>query len=207
VVQIACGRKFEPDRLEAHMRGCKGAHVDAQKSTKPSLAAGAAGAAKVHYPVYKKSAAATGSRDVEFDPSVMPPDNEYDDMPAYEAPPYAGATRGIERMVTCYCCGQQFSTFSIGRHVTQCPTQRENDYKSLNMRPPALVPPSMALPTNGSSTIDITKYNLLATEAHRNAMAACYCMSCTSFIVASCHIIGVLVSHYVMMVVGHSMWS
>jgi hypothetical protein len=69
----SCGRKFEPDRIETHLRGCKGVTTSSQKSTKPALGAGAAGAAKVHYPVYKKPATTGGPTAAhrDFDPSSI----------------------------------------------------------------------------------------------------------------------------------------
>jgi hypothetical protein len=110
------------------------------------LAAGAAGAAKVHYPVYKKPQAvpsrdlpgATGPRDYlpmpndvpyytngapaytineGFDPSVVPHGYENDATAA--AGQDEVGSRGIERMATCYCCGGGFGPASIARHMSK----------------------------------------------------------------------------------------
>jgi hypothetical protein len=63
--------------------------------------------------------------------------------------------KGIERMVTCYCCGRGYSTASLPRHIEGCPEQRKNNYKSLPdaLKPPMPQPPTLPMPTDESEYV------------------------------------------------------
>jgi hypothetical protein len=84
-------------------------------------------------------------------------------------------SRGIERMVTCYCCGRGFSTYSLPKHLANCPTQRQANYRDLpaELRPAMPKPPALSLPTNDSKQAEIEKYNAEAMTIYRDAMASC----------------------------------
>ncbi|CBH16568.1 hypothetical protein, conserved [Trypanosoma brucei gambiense DAL972] len=94
-----CGRKFLPDRLPVHLRGCKGdsrcpsasANRSRAGSTR-SLASSGRGAS----PSRDSQRGGQGKRTASMGPGAKP------------------------QLPICYLCGQQFGTSSIGIHVPQC---------------------------------------------------------------------------------------
>ncbi|KAG5507541.1 hypothetical protein JKF63_06490 [Porcisia hertigi] len=87
-----CARTFLPDRLPVHLRGCKGNSKEAASQSKRK--AGSIGG----------NASGGGARKGE-------PQSASRNRALSSGPPV---------LPTCYLCGQQFGTASIGIHVPQC---------------------------------------------------------------------------------------
>ncbi|CAC9479469.1 conserved hypothetical protein [Leishmania infantum JPCM5] len=87
-----CARTFLPDRLPVHLRGCKG---DGKVGVPPSKmkADGGGGSTPGGGKPKSEPRRAAGRRSLSPGPPLLP---------------------------TCYLCGQQFGTASIGIHVPQC---------------------------------------------------------------------------------------
>ncbi|KAL7701199.1 zinc-finger of a C2HC-type/Double zinc ribbon [Lotmaria passim] len=100
-----CGRTFLPDRLAVHLRGCKG---DGSSSSRSSGKPTSATAPSL---VTAKPASARKSTSVRRSLSSGPP-----------------------LLPTCYLCGQQFGTASIGIHVPQCYEKKLAQWKNADPR-------------------------------------------------------------------------
>ncbi|GET87714.1 hypothetical protein, conserved [Leishmania tarentolae] len=87
-----CARTFLPDRLPVHLRGCKGDGKTGVPSSKTTADGGGGSTPGGGRPKSEPRRSAQG-RSVSPGPPLLP---------------------------TCYLCGQQFGTASIGIHVPQC---------------------------------------------------------------------------------------
>ncbi|KAG5480977.1 hypothetical protein LSCM1_06651 [Leishmania martiniquensis] len=107
-----CARTFLPDRLSVHLRGCKANGKDATPPSKTKAGGGGSSAsgAGKHKCEQQRS---TTNRSMPSGPPLLP---------------------------TCYLCGQQFGTASIGIHVPQCYEKKlaqwQNADPSMRGQPP-----------------------------------------------------------------------
>lgn len=114
-----CGRTFLPDRLPVHLRGCKGngssrpttrhtpcTNTVPSTSTRTTSLGGSSGAAARTAPPKSAASSTTSSaRGASRSASTSPARR---------------SGGGPLLLPTCYLCGQQFGTASIGIHVPQC---------------------------------------------------------------------------------------
>ncbi|CAM37983.1 conserved hypothetical protein [Leishmania braziliensis MHOM/BR/75/M2904] len=101
-----CARTFLPDRLPVHLRGCKGDGKDVISPSKTKAGGGAGGAP------------GRGKRQSE----------------PRRSPRGRSLSPGPPLLPTCYLCGQQFGTASIGIHVPQCYEKRLAQWQNADPR-------------------------------------------------------------------------
>jgi hypothetical protein len=150
-VCIKCGRRFEPDRLPVHLRGCReqGNFAPARSVPRP------------------------------LTPAVPETEDEIRARVERELRASIAAVMGvgIQRFVVCYCCGRRYTTQSHPIHLPLCVPMRKKLYRATLPRelwPPMPVRPRLLpIPTDASTLAQIEAYNEAATQAYRDAMAEC----------------------------------
>lgn len=116
-----CGRTFLPDRLPVHLRGCKG------KADGASGSGGASASASSPTSRTAKPSAATA-------PSRVTAKSASGSKLRASASARRSPSSGPPLLPTCYLCGQQFGTASIGIHVPQCYEKKLSQWKAADPR-------------------------------------------------------------------------
>lgn len=84
-------------------------------------------------------------------------------------------THSFSHMVVCYCCGQEFSVFSLATHIQGCPLKRKMFFRDIpaEVRPTVPDPPDMPIPGEHDSKSIYEAFNTVAKASYESCMCVC----------------------------------
>eukprot|EP01043_Picozoa_sp_COSAG02_P001131 COSAG02_NODE_23_length_52893_cov_58.101868_11_plen_449_part_00 len=146
-----CGRTFNPDRLQVHLRSCT-----AESGSRP-----VAGRAKA---LPSQAVSSLGSDKLEL---------QTDGTQKSHTKRAQRKKGDAPMMLTCYICGRGFGSASLDIHQPQClkKWEAQNELLPPEQRRPCPVAP--VLVRNGNDVSDIAAMNAAAAKAHEGILAPC----------------------------------